>query len=959
MKKFVFSFILIFLCLIPLSAVATEHFSYSFETAEDALLWSGGLFDDSNSFENGFSLYLNNPFGEVKNEHATHVLDYSPTISLEGGKVYTLSGLVMNPLSTYSPSVRSNATLGAGANTVIVSVSGIGDEWCEFSTTFFAGESGIYNLSIHFAGGYVDFGFFVDELKLEETPCTLSELKLIGPDEIIIPATGSIKNYYRPFIVTSENQSIDILSSSNLHFSVTDANGISFNSREFSLTVTSEASPGSQLSIGCALRNYADLSPTLLSVSLTDNMIDNAHFEGEELLWTSSSDITIHKDAANKYISVPTNDYGDFGFFSTITYENPQILLQDILYVIRARIKSDNLTQVSAIYAKNSAEIIDNTLYFSVKDISGDEWVDVFAAFIPEYSGVYDIALNLSSLGDCTIFIDDIKLSCESPAPEYLTMHAPGNIALPNVSTSYPVSALLRDQLGNILPSDNIRIELSQNDGSILFDPETNMLTVNPDTIVGTYTLTATYLPQPDISASLDFTVSFDLIGDGTFEKTIPNEWWMVASPYECDLYMRNDGHSRRALINCGGNYFMFLNNSYVHLLENTPYVFNSCFAVPTNCTGTLFIETLNGEMIPLAQFFISAGTTLNEKRPPELFLAEKDAVGRLFLYIESDNGQPFSVYADNLSLRGASIVAVNPHITGSLYVNGAAEAEFTLFNNIAENSDTSACAVNWYISDRQNGIYEELPVGGKNIYFDTTFLNKYVCFEVVPICPITGFSGTPVHSFPFQITYFTEENQSSLPMFTPVVDDKISSEPVFSDINTHWSKDYITLLAQSGVVSGKNGNEFCPDDTVTRAEFSKMLSISFSVNTPFYLSSFEDVQQGDWYYDYVSALYMAGIVNGTSDKTFSPNRSLSREEAVVMMIRLFEKATSDIAPIGEFTFTDRDSISSWAVSSAGKAVRLNLIQGDPDGSFVPKRELTRGEAAALILRLTKILKKG
>lgn len=959
MKKLVFSFILIFLCLIPLSSVAAEGFSYSFETAEEALLWSGGVFDDSNSFENGYSLYVNNPFGEVKNEHSTHVLDYSPKINLEGGKVYTLSGIIMNPLSDYSPSLRSNATLGAGANTVIVSVSGIGDEWSAFSTTFFAGEGGTYNLSLHFADGYVDFGFFVDELRLEETPCTLSELRLIGPDEIIIPATGSIKNYYRPFIVTSENNTIDILSSSNLHFSVTEAKGISFNSREFSLTVTSEASPDSKLSIGCALRNYAELSPTSLSILLTDNMIDNAHFENEELMWTSSSNISMHKDATNKYISVPTNDYGDYGFFATITYENPQILLQDVLYVIRARIKSDNLTEVSSIHAKNSAEIIDNTLYFSVKDISGDEWVDVFAAFIPEYSGVYDIALNLSSLGDCTIFIDDIKLSCESPAPEYLTMHAPGNIALPNISTSYPVSALLRDQLGNILPSDDIIIKLSQNDGSILFSSTTNMLTVNPDTLTGTYTLTATYLPNPDINASLDFTVSFDYIGDGTFENTIPNEWWMVASPYESSLYMRNDGHSRRALINCSGNYFMLLNNSYVRLLENTPYVFNSCFAVPTDCTGTLFIETLEGEMIPLAQFFIGAGATLNEKRAPELFLAEEDAVGRLFLYIESDNGQPFSIYADNLSLKSASIVAVNPRITGNLYVNGAAEAEFTLFNNIAENSDMSACAVNWYVSDRQNGIYEELPFGGKNIYFDTTFLNKYVCFEVVPICPITGFSGTPVRSFPFQIMYYTEENQSSLPMFTPIVDDKISSESVFSDIDTHWSKSYVTLLSQSGVVSGKSNNAFCPDDTVTRAEFSKMLSISFSVNTTFDLSSFEDVKQDDWYYDYVNALYMAGIVNGTSDTAFSPNRSLSREEAVVMMIRLFEKATSDIAPMGEFAFTDKDNISPWAVSSASKAVLLQLIHGNPDGSFAPKRNLTRGEAAALILRLSEALKKG
>ena len=46
-----------------------------------------------------YPLYVNNPFGEVKGDRVTHVLDYMPSITLEGGKVYNLSGFVFNPLS--------------------------------------------------------------------------------------------------------------------------------------------------------------------------------------------------------------------------------------------------------------------------------------------------------------------------------------------------------------------------------------------------------------------------------------------------------------------------------------------------------------------------------------------------------------------------------------------------------------------------------------------------------------------------------------------------------------------------------------------------------------------------------------------------------------------------------------------------------------------------------------------
>ena len=957
MKKFIFTFILILLCVLPLSVFGAEQFSYSFETQADADMWFGGIFDDSNPSESGFSLYVNNPFGEVRNDRATHVIDYSPSINLEGGKVYTLSGYVMNPMSDHSPSLRAYADRGAGSNTVIATISGIGDEWGYFSATFFAGESGEYNLSLHFSGCSVDFGLFVDELKLEEISCTLSSLNLSGPDEIIIPATGSIKNYYRPFLLTAENQAVDILSSSNLHFSVPDSKGISFNSRDFSLTVTHEASVNSNVSIGCALRNYKELTPAFMPIALTDNIIDNSDFSKDDLLWESNADINLLNENGNRYIKVPMSDYGGLGYYTTITYSNSQLLHKDALYVIRARVKSDIPEKTTPIHAVNTAEIQGATLYFTVTDISDDKWTEVFAAFRPEEDGIYDIALNLCSQVDCTIFIDDIKLSCEALSPEYITMHAPGNITLPNIQTSYPFSALLRNQLGDIIPSDDVMIEISENDGSFYFDNVNNSITVFPDTTPGTYTLTATYLPDPDISATLDFTISFDYIGDGTFEKTIPNEWWMVASPYESSLYMRNDGTSRRALINCNGNYFMLLNNSYVHLLKNTPYVFNSAFSTATDCTGTLFIETLDNQMLPLAQFFIAGGTTLDEKRLPELFLAEEDAVGRLFFYFESNNGEPFTLYADNLSLKIASIVAVNPHIVGSPVVNGAVEAGFTLFNNIAENSDSSACFVNWYVSSTQNGVYEEVSTAERNIYFDTTFINKYVYFEVTPVCPITGFSGNTVRSLPFLVTYDSQENSSAHTPFIPIIENVTVEDIHFSDIDSHWGKKYIEKLAKSGVVNGKSKNKFKPDDSVTRAEFSKMLSVAFSVKNSTDLPLFSDVKNTDWYYDYINSLYLAGIVKGTSSTSFSPQKTITREESVAMIMRLYNLASEKpVIPGSNISFNDESQISSWAVEDAEKAVRLNIIQGTSSGNFAPKRNLSRVEAAALICRLAEIL---
>lgn len=953
MKKFAFWFILIFGLLNGFHAFAAETlFSFPFEDEKEMRFWSGAYLDSSAPYIGDFSVFLNNPFGEEKNGKITHVLDYAETVHLESGKIYTLRGYVVNPLNSYSSAVRARASLISGARSVIVDISGIGDEWSEFSTTFYVGETGSYNLSLHFANGDTDYGFFVDELSLYEKDTAVSSVVLYGQEEILIPATGSLKAYYQPLLQTSDGLFADILISSSLYAQVTLPDGVTFNSSDFSLTVDSSAHSGNTVTISCTLRNEPYITPTSLSVKLTDNMIDDSSFDNENILWETSSNLEKFSEEGNSFIALPTNDYGDFGYFATLTYDKPLLLIENVLYVMHARVKADNDIAFPAIYAKNSSVLNadSNTVFFNITDISGGEWLDVFAAFVPEASGIYNIALNLCSTYDCTVFADDITLSSEVLSPSYVTLHAPGNIAVPDVKTDYNVSAFIRDRLGNILDED-VRIILEDTTSSVYFDSDKNIITVLPDAAPGKYYLYAYYPNNAEISARLPFTVSYDYIGDGTFENTVPNEWWMVSSPYDTDFFIRFNGSSKRALVNCDGSYFMLLNNSYVHLTENSAYVFNSSFSASEKCTVTLFIETLDSQILPLAQFPINSGTTLDDFVPPALFLAETDCVGRLFLYIESESGGRFSVYTDNLSLKKASVSVANLHVTGNLFVNGAAEAKFSFLNTIAQNNDTSSCAVNWYISDSPHGEYTLLESSEKNIYFDTSFLNKYVLFEVVPICPITGFAGNTARSMPFFIGYEDDYASGlSLPSFTP------SSKSYFSDIDASPEKDYINLLAHNKIVIGKEAGKFYPDEPVTRAEFSKMLATAFHAEAYPDFKIFEDVNKGDYFYDSVYALCFAGICEGTSPSFFSPSAYLTHEEAALMLIRTFEKF--NLVPKNvSFDFKDADNISPWAKEAAEKAGYLNIINYKNTDFFYPRAQTTRAEAAAFTVRLVNSLK--
>ena len=216
------------------------------------------------------------------------------------------------------------------------------------------------------------------------------------------------------------------------------------------------------------------------------------------------------------------------------------------------------------------------------------------------------------------------------------------------------------------------------------------------------------------------------------------------------------------------------------------------------------------------------------------------------------------------------------------------------------------------------------------------------------------------MHCAPVLIGYEPQDNENSLPMYTPVIKWQNPTEGYFTDTKGHWGQEYIDALAHSEIVTGKGDGVFAPDDTVTRAEFAKMLSLAFSVNAVADdLVPFNDISKDDWYYPHTTSLYLAGIVNGTSKTTFSPLDALTREQAVTMVVTLYEKAASSVAPISDSSFTDEEEISSWAQISSKKAARLKIIQGFPDGSFSPKAPLTKAQAAAIIYNLAKTLSKG
>ncbi|MFG1732964.1 S-layer homology domain-containing protein [Paenibacillus sp. 843] len=175
-----------------------------------------------------------------------------------------------------------------------------------------------------------------------------------------------------------------------------------------------------------------------------------------------------------------------------------------------------------------------------------------------------------------------------------------------------------------------------------------------------------------------------------------------------------------------------------------------------------------------------------------------------------------------------------------------------------------------------------------------------------------------------------------------------------FIDMAGHWAEDAVKALAAKGLVTGVDERRYEPNRGITRAEFVTLImrSIQHEGNNSAVngANPFKDVPTGRYYTEFVTKAAALGIVSGY-EGAFRPNDPITREEAVVSLIRAAAYLNLEETTQGESAFADAESISTWAMAAVHEAWTLGLIQGD-GMSFNPKRSVTRAEVAVMIHRL-------
>ncbi len=119
-------------------------------------------------------------------------------------------------------------------------------------------------------------------------------------------------------------------------------------------------------------------------------------------------------------------------------------------------------------------------------------------------------------------------------------------------------------------------------------------------------------------------------------------------------------------------------------------------------------------------------------------------------------------------------------------------------------------------------------------------------------------------------------------------VDDNLVPDMDFKDVSkTSWYYKPVVALNKIGALQGYKDGLIHPNDTVTRAQMAKMLSISLKFSTASSANlMFKDVSKGNWAAPYIDSLISNHVTKGTSSTTFSPDKKVSRKQMAAFLYR-------------------------------------------------------------------------
>ena len=207
------------------------------------------------------------------------------------------------------------------------------------------------------------------------------------------------------------------------------------------------------------------------------------------------------------------------------------------------------------------------------------------------------------------------------------------------------------------------------------------------------------------------------------------------------------------------------------------------------------------------------------------------------------------------------------------------------------------------------NGVLKAIEVLNKEIHF-----NYVIGYTDGTIRPSNNISRAEVATIFFRL--LTDEARMQY--------DKTTSS--FSDIKDGaWCCRAVSTLTNMGIIKGYTDGTFRPNADITRAELATIIArfAKLDVNT----KTFSDIT-GHWAQKSIELAAGNGWINGYTDGTFRPNKSIIRAETFAMINRVLDRQTenvSDLLPTSEMNmWSDNMNENAWYYKDVQEATNYH-----------------------------------
>lgn len=180
---------------------------------------------------------------------------------------------------------------------------------------------------------------------------------------------------------------------------------------------------------------------------------------------------------------------------------------------------------------------------------------------------------------------------------------------------------------------------------------------------------------------------------------------------------------------------------------------------------------------------------------------------------------------------------------------------------------------------------------------------------------------------------------------------------PDFTDIGSHWAKEDIQFVVNSGLLRGTSDTAFSPNSAMTRGMFVTAIGRLAKTDVRTYEhSSFTDVKSDAYYMGHIEWASKNNIVNGIGDEKFAPDHPITREQMAVIM-QNYAKAIGFVFQEvhAENAFADNIKINDYAKDAVKQMQMAGVINGKNGNVFDPRGTATRAEVSAVLRRFLEL----